>query len=92
MWTFSDFFDIKRGCRQGDPLSPYLFIICAEILSLLIKKDANVKGITVDNINYKLTQFADDTTLFLDGSRGSLVAALNVLEVFGSFSGLVMNS
>ena len=89
---FSEFFEIKRGCRQGDPISPYLFIICAEILSVLMKKDMNIKGITVENTEFKLTQFADDTTLFLDGTRGSLLAALNVLEVFGSFSGLVMNS
>ena len=40
---------------------------------------------------YKLTQFADDTTLILDGSVSSLQAALNTLEVFGNFSGLRMN-
>ena len=89
---FSEFFDIKRGCRQGDPISPYLFIICAEILSMLIKNNKNIKGIKIGNLVCKLTQFADDTTLFLDGTRGSLLAALNTLEVFGSYSGLVMNS
>ena len=40
---------------------------------------------------YKLTQFADNTTLILDGSVSSLQAALNTLEVFGNFSGLRMN-
>ena len=38
-----------------------------------------------------MTQFADDTTMILDGTRKSLQATLNVLEVFGSLSGLKMN-
>ena len=41
---------------------------------------------------YKITQFADDTTIILDGERDSLQLALNVLEMFGSVSGLKMNT
>ena len=39
----------------------------------------------------KITQFADDTTLILDGSKNTLLAALNVLEVYGNMSGLRVN-
>ena len=39
-----------------------------------------------------MIQFADDTTLFLDGSKDSLVAALNTLKIFGSLSGLKVNT
>ena len=38
-----------------------------------------------------MTQFADDTT-FLDGSKDSLVAAFNTLEIFGSLSRLKVNT
>ena len=40
----SPWFSIKRGCRQGDPISPYLFILCAEILAIMIKENRDIKG------------------------------------------------
>ena len=83
---------IKRGCRQGDPISPYLFILSAEILSLLFENTPDVIGIKTNKHSFKITQFADDTTLMLNGTVGSLQAALNLLEVFGSISGLKINS
>ena len=82
---------IERGCRQGDPIATYLFLIGAEILSLLIKVNPHITGIKINNIEFKLTQLADDTTLMLHGTTHSLQSALNTLDIFGSFSGLKMN-
>ena len=77
----SEPFAIGRGCRQGDPIAPYLFLICAQILFLLIDSNPEIKGIKINNNIHKITQFADDTTLILDGNRTSLLAALNTLEI-----------
>ena len=55
----SSFFSISRGCRQGDPLSPYLFIICAEFLATKIRKNEKIKGIRVNDTEFLISQFAD---------------------------------
>ena len=88
----SDNINIQRGCRQGDPISPYLFIIAAQILTILIIHNPQIRGIFINGVEFKITQYADDTTLFLDGSQDSLLAALNTLETFGTYSGLKMNT
>ena len=88
----SESFPIKRGCRQGDPPSPYIFLLCAEILSLLIKQNDYIKGIKIGELELKLSQYADDTTILLDGSEQSLEAALQTLSIFAKISGLKVNN
>ena len=87
----SSFFKLGRGCRQGDPISPYLFILCAEILSVRIRNNKNIKGIKIDNVELKFSQYADDASAFLDGSRRSLEETLQELELFADISGLKTN-
>ena len=41
----SKFINMKRVCKQGDPIAPYLFIICAQILFILINDNSNIKGV-----------------------------------------------
>ena len=88
----SEFLKIERGCKQGDPIAPYLSILCGQILTYMIKDNNKIKGIYIGGHQFKITQFADDTTLFLNGTQNCLQAALNTLELFGSFSGLKMNT
>ena len=64
----SDKIPIKRGCRQGDPIASYEFLICAEILSKMLTSNKNIKGISIGENEYLVSQFADDTTILLDGT------------------------
>ena len=90
----SNFFNISRGIRQGCPLSALLFIIIAEILATTIRKCKDIKGITVhlqdSNHQIKITQLADDTTLFLKNTN-EMSTAINIIENFGKVSGLKLN-
>ena len=70
----------------------YLFILAGNILNLLINSNKDISGIKIEGIEYKINQFADDTTLLLGGSRASLQATLNTLEIFCNISGLKMNT
>ena len=88
----SEWFYLQRGCRQGDPISPYIFIMCAEVLASLIRKNESIKGITIGNIEYKISQYADDTTLILDGTENSLLSAINMLKFYADISGLYINT
>lgn len=90
--NISEAFYLHRGCREGDPLSPYLFMICAEILAIKIRKSKDIKGIKLLESEKRISLFADDTLiLILDGSRKSLESSLSILKEFAKMSGLHIN-
>ena len=77
----SPFFKLKRGVRQGCPLSGLLFVLAIELIALAIKNDSLIQGICMGKEEIKLTQYADDTTVFVKNTT-PVVALLRILEKF----------
>ena len=84
-------FKIERSCRQGDPISPYLFIVCVEILAIKIREDSLLKGFNIGNYVKKLDFYADDLTAYLVGTEASLRRMIVILDEFFNLSGLKIN-
>jgi hypothetical protein len=86
----------QRGLRQGDPLSPYLFLLCAEGFSALLNRaeaDGSLQGIKVcenaPSINHLL--FADDSLVLMKASSASARTLQNILHLYEVCSGQVIN-
>ena len=62
-----------------------------EVLANAVRKDENIRGINIANVECKLSQYADDTTMILDGSELSLSRTLLLLDNFAISSGLKIN-
>lgn len=84
-------FHMGRGCKQGDPISPYLFLLCAEKMGIMIRNNNLIKGIVIEDKECKLLQYADDTVLFMDGSEDSIKSTLSLVNQYSKFSGLKPN-
>lgn len=88
----TDYFVPSRGIRQGDPLSPYIFIICMEVLSLMIHEATeNLSWIPFSmgrkRVPISHLLFYDDIMLFGEVSVGTTASLRNILDSFCQISG-----
>ncbi|XP_074298400.1 uncharacterized protein LOC141629271 [Silene latifolia] len=84
------------GLRQGDPLSPYIFVLCTEILSLNIlrmEKEGLLQGIKVSRNSIPISHmlFADDSMFFIEGNSTSCVSLDRVIKDYCHAFGQVIN-
>jgi hypothetical protein len=90
------FFQTRKGLRQGDPLSPILFNVVADMLSILInraKEEGQFDGIIPHLVDGGLSilQYIDDTVLFLDHDLDKAKNLKLLLCAFEQLSGLKIN-
>lgn len=85
---FSPFIKLHRGVAQGNPLSPYLFIMVLECLNRMLHK--HCEGITWKNYNIKCIIYSDDILLFSKDTQ-DFEKSLRIIEEFGKATGLKIN-
>lgn len=82
----SRYFKPSRGVRKGCCISPYLFILVAEVLAIQLREDPDIHGLLVQGRELKVSLFADDLTGFAR-DLPSLVKMIKRIEAFGDQSG-----
>jgi hypothetical protein len=92
----SQIFSPQRGLRQGDPLSPYLFILCADVLSNLItvaQKQNRIKGIKIAHGAPEITHllFADDSLMFCRATKEDITYLHQIINNYQMASGQLVN-
>lgn len=89
-------FKLERGLRQGDPLSPFLFLIIAEGLNILVSKAVQIEMFEAldmgrEKVKVVLLQYADDTIFTCTGKMENVLVIKDILRNFELLSGLKVN-
>lgn len=89
-------FHCKRGVMQGDPLSPLVFVLAADLLQSMINnaKDQGLLNLPIPNRarnDFPIVQYANDTLLIMEARPRQLLILKDILATFAAATGLKVN-
>ena len=84
-------FRVRCGLRQGDPISPYLFLIVADVLQRLIRQDDVLRHPLLPGAPAVVLQYADDTLIIARADKDGAVRLRQILDQFAAATGLIIN-
>ena len=87
-------FHHARGVRQGDPLSPMLFILAMDPLQRMLElatQNGAISPLPSTIARWIVSLYADDAAIFLNPTKDDIAATQVVLQAFGNISGLHIN-
>ena len=87
----SEWFNPSRAMRQGCPISSYLFLCCSEVKAHLLRAHIHIKGIEIYDLIALISQFADDTMLFLSFEESYSQRSFETIDIIEHNIGLKVN-
>ena len=88
---FTEYIKIRRGNKQGCPISSLIFNLVIEITGLKLKQNLNIKGIKINGITKIASQFADDLWTIMHHDRKSFETQMTLFYEYEKFTGLGVN-
>ena len=84
------YFPLNRSVKQGCCLSPYLFVLAIELLSLKLQTSRDLQGVSIKGSEQRVSLFADDLTVFAH-DVASAKEAVRIINLYKRVSGLEIN-
>lgn len=92
---YSDRFSASNGIRQGDPIAPYLFVLCMEVLGAMFRRgveNGDMEAMVNGDMAISHLMFADDLMVFAKADKRSARAIKTIVQRFAAMSGLHLNN